>query len=68
MKAVATGIADPDSKNRAMEDISQLKRYAQAGDVSVSRQDPAGFLAVLDKMIGLVDDFFDALSDIPDEL
>jgi len=68
MKAVANGIANPDNKKRALEDVDQLRKYAQAGDVSVSKQDPAGFVAVADKMSGLVQDFFDSLSDVPDEL
>lgn len=68
MKAVGGGVLDPENKKRAMEDVSQVRKYAQAGDVSVSKKDPIGMLAVLDKMIGLMDDFFDALSDIPDEI
>jgi hypothetical protein len=66
MKAVASGIFDSDNKARAMEDISQLRKYAQAGDFSVRNKDSIGYLAVADKMIGLVDDFFDSLSDVPD--
>ena len=68
MKAVAAGVSSADNKARALEDISQLRKYAQAGDVPVNKQDAAGFLAVADKMSGLVDDFFDSLSDVPDEL
>jgi hypothetical protein len=68
MKGVAAGIYNPDNKKRALEDIAQMKKYAQAADVAVSKKDATNFLPVLDKVISLVDDFFDSLSDIPDEL
>lgn len=68
MKAVASGIGDPDNKKRATDDIELLRKYAQAGDVSVSRQDASGFVAIAEKMSGLVDDFLDSLSDVPDEI
>ena len=66
MKAVAAAVYNPENKARALEDISQLRKYAQAGDVPVSKQDASGFLIVADKMATLVDDFFDSLSDVPD--
>lgn len=68
LKVVANGIFNADNKARALEDISQLRKYAQAGDIPVSKQDAKGFLIVADKMAGLLDDFFDSLSDVPDEL
>jgi hypothetical protein len=68
MQSVAAGIANPDAKKSALKDADQLRTYAKAGDVSVNKQDPAGFVAVADKMIGLVDDFMDSLSDVPDEI
>ena len=51
-----------------MKDVEQVKKYAQAGDVSVSQKDAAGLAAILGKMDALVDEFLDALSDVPDEL
>jgi hypothetical protein len=68
MKGVASNISNPDNKKRALEDIEQIKTYAQAGDFSVSKKDGPGFVAVADKMQALVNDFFDSLSDIPDEI
>lgn len=68
MKAIAGGIADADRKKRAMDAIELLKKYAQAGDMAVNKRDPSGLAAVLDKMSGLVSDFLDSLSDVPDEL
>jgi hypothetical protein len=68
MKAVAKGVFNPDNKKRALEDAEQLKRYAQAGDVSASKQDAANLLIILEKCSGLVADFLDSLSDVPDEI
>ena len=68
MKAIGAGIANPDNKKRALQDAEQLKKYAQAGDVSVNKKDGPGFVAVADKMQELVNDFFDSLNDIPDEI
>ena len=68
MKAVAAGIFNPENKKRALDDVDQLRKYAQAGDVSVSKKDPKGFVAVADKMVEKVDDFLESLSDVPDEL
>ena len=68
MKFVAKGIYNPDNKSRALTDAEQLKKYAQAGDISVSKQDAASLAAILDKCSALVEDFLDSLSDVPDEL
>jgi hypothetical protein len=68
MKAVAMGISNPDNQKRALEDVEQLKKYAQAGDISVSKQDGPGFVAVASKMQDLIEDFFDSLNDVPDEI
>jgi len=68
MKAVAAGIGSTDNKKRALEDIELLRKYAQAGDVPVNKKDASGLVAVLSKMDGLVTDFLDSLSDVPDEL
>lgn len=56
------------NKDTALKAVEQMRKYAQAGDVSVSKQDASGLVAILTKMSGLVNDFFDALSDVPDEL
>jgi hypothetical protein len=68
MKDVAGGIASPDNKRRALEDVDKLKTYARAGDVLVSKKDNVGFVAVAEKMEGLISDFIDSLSDVPDEI
>jgi len=68
MKAVAKGVFDAQNKERALQDANQIKKYAQAGDVSVSKQDAAGLASILGKISSLVDDFLDSLSDVPDEI
>lgn len=68
IKFVAKGIYNPDNKTRALAAAEQLKKYAQAGDVSASKQDAASLASILDKCSGLVDEFLDSLSDVPDEL
>jgi hypothetical protein len=68
MKAVASGIMDPENKKRALADADQLKTYAQAGDVPVNKKDAKNLVPVLDKMSDLVGDFLDSLSDVPDEI
>ena len=68
MKAVTKGIFNPDNKKQATSDIDQIKKYAQAGDIAISKQDAAGLASILDKISGLLEDFFESLSDVPDEL
>lgn len=68
MKAVANGIYNPENKKRALGDIDQLRKYSQAADLSVNKQDGPGFVAVADKMEFYVSDFLDSLSDVPDEI
>jgi hypothetical protein len=68
MKSVAAGIASPENQKRALKDADQLKTYAQAGDVPVSKKDGPNLVPVLDKMSSLVTDFLDSLSDVPDEI
>jgi len=68
MKPIAKGVFDSQNKERALQDVNQIKKYAQAGDVSVSKQDAAGLASILGKMGSLVDDFLDSLSDVPDEI
>jgi hypothetical protein len=64
----AGGIYNPDNKKRALEDISQMQKYSQAADIAVSKKNATNLSPVLDKILGLMDDFLDSLSDVPDEL
>mmetsp|Transcript_14164 Transcript_14164/g.20227 ORF Transcript_14164/g.20227 Transcript_14164/m.20227 type:complete len:205 (+) Transcript_14164:95-709(+) len=68
MKVVAKGIYDPEKKKRAEEDIKALQKIAQAGDIPVSKQDAQGFLVVTKNSATIIDDFFDLLRDVPDEI
>ncbi|GAX24207.1 hypothetical protein FisN_4Lh299 [Fistulifera solaris] len=66
MKVVASTIQSADMKQRALQDADKLRQYAQAADVPVSAKDATGFVLVAQKMNDLVQDFFDALVDVPD--
>jgi hypothetical protein len=68
MKAIAKGVFNPANQKQALNDAEEVKKYAQAGDVSASKQDTARLASILAKISELVDDFFDALSDVPDEI
>ena len=68
MKAVSASITDAKNKERALEDIEQLRKYAQAGDLVANKQDGPGFIAIAEKMEFYVNDYFQALIDVPDEI
>jgi hypothetical protein len=68
MKFVAKGVFNPANQKQALNDAEEVKKYAQAGDVSASKQDATRLASILIKIGELVDDFFESLSDVPDEL
>lgn len=68
MKFIAKGIVDTDRKNSALQSIDQMKKYAQAGDVSISKKDSTNLSVIMEKCNQLTQTFLDALSDVPDEL
>lgn len=68
MKVVAKGIFNPDNQKQALKDAEEIKKYSQAGDVSVSKQDNLRLASILTKISELMDDFLESLSDIPDEI
>lgn len=69
MKAFAkTAIYDPTKKKQADEDIKLLQKLAQAGDGPVSKKDAAGYATIMQKSYDVLDNFFDLLRDVPDEL
>jgi hypothetical protein len=45
-----------------------MQKYSQAADIAVSKKNATNLSPVLDKILGLMDDFLDSLSDVPDEL
>jgi hypothetical protein len=67
MKVIAKGI-DPDKKSKADTDINNLQSLVQLAQKPVSNKDSAGFGVIATKADGLFGDFFDLLSDVPDEL
>lgn len=67
MKVIAKGI-DPDKKTKADTDIKNLQSLVQLAQKPVSNKDSAGFGVIATKADGLFGDFFDLLSDVPNEL
>jgi methylthioribose-1-phosphate isomerase len=69
MKAFAkTGIYDPEKKKKAEEDVKALQKFAQAGDAPISKEDSTGLADVLTKCNLVLEDFFELLRDVPDEI
>jgi hypothetical protein len=68
MKEVAKGIYDPDKKKKAAEDIQNLQKYAKAAEGPVNKQDGGAFVAIMKKCDDIIDDFFELLRDVPDEI
>ena len=68
MKGISGGVYDPEKKKKAEEDIKLLRKYAKAGEGPVNKQDGEAFLAVMKKSNELIEDFFEQLRDIPDEI
>jgi len=69
MKAITkSSIYDSEKKKKANEVISTLQKLAQASDSAVSKEDTAALLSITKKVAILVDDFFELLRDVPDEL
>jgi hypothetical protein len=67
MKVIAKGI-DPDKKSKADTDIKNLQSLVQLAQKPVSNKDSAGFGVIATKADGIFGEFFDLLSDVPDEL
>uniref|UniRef100_A0A7S1ZV81 Uncharacterized protein n=1 Tax=Trieres chinensis TaxID=1514140 RepID=A0A7S1ZV81_TRICV len=68
MKVIAKGMYDPEKKKRAAELIKVVQKAAQAGEIPVSQKNAKGFLVIQEKVIAQLDEFFDLLQDVPDEL
>jgi hypothetical protein len=69
MKSFAkTGIYDPEKKKKADEDVKALQKFAQAGDGPISKEDAAGLADILKKCDLVLEDFFELLRDVPDEI
>ena len=65
---VKDGGGDPDKKTKADTDIKNLQSLVQLAQKPVSNKDSAGFGVIAAKADSLFGEFFDLLSDIPDEL
>ena len=69
MKSIAKGLSyNPPNQKQANNDVDEIKKYAQAGDVSASKQDATRLASILTKISELLDDFLLSLSDVPDEI
>lgn len=69
MKEIAKGLSyNPSNQERAYRDVDEIKKYSQAGDVSVSKQDAARLASILAKISEFLEDFLSSLSDVPDEI
>mmetsp|Transcript_27727 Transcript_27727/g.49982 ORF Transcript_27727/g.49982 Transcript_27727/m.49982 type:complete len:202 (+) Transcript_27727:135-740(+) len=68
MKVIGKGIYDPARKTKADADIKLLQGLVQVAQKPVKNKDAKGFGVVAAKADELFEDFFDALSDVPDEL
>lgn len=69
MKEIAKGLSyNPTNQGQALRDVDEIKKYSQAGDVSVSKQDTARLASILAKISELLEDFLSSLSDVPDEI
>jgi len=66
LRVVAKGIREPSNQERAAKDMDLLMKYSQAADGPVQQKDGAKFVAVADQMLVAINDFFDALVDVPD--
>ncbi len=70
MKAYTKGgaIYDPEKKKKAEEYFKFLQKLAQAGDGPISKEDAKGLADVLKKADRVMDEFFELLRDVPDEI
>lgn len=67
MKSIASGL-DPEKKKAATVLIEDIKKYSKAADAPTGSQNGPEFLAYATKIITILDDFLNLLSDVPDEL
>jgi len=68
LKSIQKGMYDPEKKKEADQIIKLIQKVAQAGDGPVSKQDPEALLILTKKATKLLDDFFELLRDVPDEI
>jgi hypothetical protein len=69
MKIIAkASIYDTEKKKKADEVIQLLQKLAQTSDSAVSKEDSVALLSITKKISVLVDDFFELLRDVPDEI
>ena len=60
--------SDKEKKEKAEEDAKLLQKIAQAGDGPISKKDVEGLLSLLKKGEAVMEDIFELLRDVPDEI
>ena len=68
MKAIAGGFYDSEKKEAAVELIAALRKYSKAADGPASNQNVSEFVAYTKRLTKVLDDFFELLRDVPDEI
>lgn len=67
MKSMANGF-DPEKKKKAATLVEDLRKYSKAADAPTGSANGPEFLAYAKKLTGILDEFLDLMSDVPDEL
>mmetsp|Transcript_28261 Transcript_28261/g.43299 ORF Transcript_28261/g.43299 Transcript_28261/m.43299 type:complete len:193 (-) Transcript_28261:65-643(-) len=63
-----TGIYDPEKKKKAEADYKLLQKLAQAGDSPIAKEDAAGLAGILKRIELTLEDFFELLRDVPQDI
>jgi len=68
MKFISNTMSDNAKKARTQQIVKLIQKLSVAGDLPAQKGDPAAYLVVSDKLEVLVEEFFDLLRDVPDEI
>jgi len=68
MKVVSKSMYDPEKKKRADELVKIVQKAAQAGEIPIAQKNASGFVTIAEKITASLEEFFDLLSDVPDEI
>lgn len=68
MKGIATGLYEPNKKEKAGQLIDALKKVSKAADASTGSQSGPEFLVYAKKLDNIFEEFLELLRDVPDEL
>ena len=68
MKGVANGIYNPDNRQVALKAVEKIKKVSQASDAFARKRDATALAGMIKQVQQAETEFFDSLSDVPDEL